>query len=80
MKKEFHKIITNKNKEISCLKDHGQKLLTHIKKSKDMKQCVKKLEQENQDLEKNLLEKNEENSCLKKLNQGLLEQIRKLKE
>jgi hypothetical protein len=38
------------------------------------------LEQENQNLEKNLSEKNEENSRLKNLNQGLLEQIRKLKE
>jgi hypothetical protein len=39
------------------------------------------LEQENQDLEKNLSKKkNEENTCLKNLNQGLLEQIRKLKE
>jgi hypothetical protein len=38
------------------------------------------LEQENQDLEKNLSEKNEENSRLNNLNQGLLEQIIKLKE
>ena len=38
------------------------------------------MEQDNQDLEKNLLEKDEENSRLKNLNQGILEQIRKLKE
>jgi hypothetical protein len=80
MQKEFDEVITDKNKEISRLKDHSQKLLTQIKKSKDRKQCVQKLEQENQDLEKNLSEKNEENSRLKNLNQGLLEQIRKLKE
>ena len=43
-----------KNDKISHLKDHGQKLLTQIKKSKYRKQCVQKLEQENQDLEKNL--------------------------
>ena len=38
------------------------------------------MEQENQNLEKNISEKNEENSRLRNLNQGLLEQIRKLKE
>jgi hypothetical protein len=38
------------------------------------------LEQENQELEKNLSEKNEENSRSKSLNHELLEQIRKLKE
>jgi hypothetical protein len=80
MQKEFDEVITDKNEEISRLKDHSKKLLTQIKKSKDRKQCIQKLEQENQDLEKNLSEKNEENSHLKNLNQGLLEQIRKLKE
>jgi predicted RNase H-like nuclease (RuvC/YqgF family) len=57
MQKEFDEVITDKNKEISRLKDHSQKLLTQIKKSKDRKQCIQKLEQENQDLEKNLSEK-----------------------
>jgi hypothetical protein len=73
-------VIKDKNEEIFRLKDHNKKLLTQIKKSKDRKQFVWKLEQENQDLEKDLSEKNEENSRLKNLNQGLLEQIRKLKE
>ena len=54
MQKEFDEVITEKNEEISLLKDHSQKLLTHIKKSKDRKQSVQTLEQENQDLEKNL--------------------------
>jgi hypothetical protein len=80
MQKEFDEVIKDKNEEISRLKEHSQKLLTQIKKSKDRKQCVQKLEQENQDLEKSLSEKNEENSRLKNLNQELLEQIRKLKE
>lgn len=40
MQKEFDKVIMKKNKEISHLKDHSQKLLTQIKKSGDRKQCV----------------------------------------
>jgi hypothetical protein len=67
MQKEFDEVITDKNEEISRLKDHSQKLLTQIKKSKDRKQCIQKLEQKNQDLEKNLSEKNEENSRLKSM-------------
>jgi hypothetical protein len=80
MQKEFDEVIKDKNEEIFRLKDHSQKLLTQIKKSKDKKQCLSKLEQENQDLGKKLSKKNEETSRLKNLNQGLLEQIRKLKE
>jgi hypothetical protein len=49
-------------------------------KSKDRKQCVSKLEQENQDLRKKLSEKDKETSHLKNLNQILLEEIRMLKE
>jgi hypothetical protein len=56
--------------------DNNKKLLTQIKKSKDTKQYVQKLEQENQDLGKKLSEKDEETSHLKILNQRLLEQIR----
>jgi hypothetical protein len=80
MQKEFDEVIKDKSKEISRLKEHGKKLLTQIKKSKVRKQCVQKLEQENQELEKNLSEKNEENFHSKSLNHELLEQIRKLKE
>jgi hypothetical protein len=46
-----------KDQEISRLKEHSQKLLNHIKKSKDTKQCVQKLEQENQDLGKKVHQK-----------------------
>jgi hypothetical protein len=83
MQKEFDEVIVEKNEEISRLKDHSQKLLTQIKKSRKKKQCDSKLEQENEDLEKelekNLLEKQEENSCLKNLNQEILEHTEKLK-
>jgi hypothetical protein len=84
MKKEFDEVITEKNEEISRLKNHQKKLLAQIKKAKVTKQYGKKLEQEKEDLEKefkkNLSEKEEENYRLKNLNQELLEQIRKLKE
>jgi chromosome segregation ATPase len=79
VQKEFDEIITDKNEEISRLKNHSKKLLTQIKKLNDRKQCIQKLKQENQDLEKNLSRKNEDNSRLNNLNQGLLERIRKLK-
>jgi hypothetical protein len=80
MQKEFDEVIKDKNKEIYRLKEHSQKILTRIKKSKVRKQCVQRLKQENQDLKKNLSEKDKENSHLKNLNHELLEQIRKLKE
>jgi myosin heavy subunit len=80
IQKEYDGVIADKNEEISRLKDHSKKLLTQIKKSKDTKQCVQKLEQENQDLEKKLSEKEEESSRLTILNQRLLEQIKGLKE
>jgi hypothetical protein len=71
-------------KKNSRLKYHNQKLLIQIKKSRKTKQCDSKLEQEKEDLEKelkkNLSEEEEENSHLKNLNQELLEQIKKLKE
>jgi hypothetical protein len=73
-------MLAKKDQEICRLKDHSKKLLTQIKKSNDTKQCIQKLEQENQDLGKKLLEKDEETSHLKNLNQRLLEQIRKLKD
>lgn len=47
MQKEFENVIVDKNKEICCLKDHSQKFLAQIKNSKDKKQCIQKLEQEN---------------------------------
>jgi cell division protein FtsB len=80
VQKEFNQVITDKNEEISRLKDHSQKLLAQIKKSKDTKQCIQKLEQENQDLgRKKLSKKEEESSCLKNHNQNLFTQIKKLK-
>jgi hypothetical protein len=57
MQKEFDEVIMEKNEEISRLKDHSQKLLTQIKKSKDRKQCVQKLEQENQGPRKEIIGK-----------------------
>jgi CRISPR/Cas system CMR-associated protein Cmr5 small subunit len=80
IQKEYDRVIADKNEEISRLKDHSKKLLTQIKKSKDTKQCIQKLEQENQDLRKKLSEKEEEGSRLMILNQRLLEQIKGLKE
>jgi predicted RNase H-like nuclease (RuvC/YqgF family) len=65
IQKEYDGVIADKNEEISHLKEHSKKLLNQIKKSKDTKQCVQKLEQENQDLGKKLLEKDEEISRLK---------------
>jgi chromosome segregation ATPase len=84
MQNEFDEVIKDKNKEISRLKEHSQKLLNQIKKSKNSKQCIQKLEQEKEDLKKkfkkHLSEQEEENVCLKNRNQRLLEQIRMLKE
>jgi hypothetical protein len=40
MQNEFDEVIMDKNEEISRLRDHTQKLLTQIKKSKDKKQCI----------------------------------------
>ena len=66
MQKEFDKVIMDKDEEISCLRDHNQKLLLQIKKAKDKEQYNQKLEEENQDLQKKLLENIEENNHLKK--------------
>jgi hypothetical protein len=79
----FYKEFLEKDQEICRLKDHSQKLLAQISKTKVTKPCNKKLEQVKEDLEKkfkkNLTEKDEKNSCLRNLNQRLLEQIRRLK-
>jgi autonomous glycyl radical cofactor GrcA len=80
MQKEYDEVIANKNQEISRLKNHSEKLLTQIKKSRDTKQRVQELEQENQDLGKKLSGKDEEASRLKNLNQNLLEEIKKMKD
>jgi hypothetical protein len=80
MQKEYDEVIADKNQEISRLKNHSEKLLTQIKKSRDTKQRVQELEQENQDLGKKLSGKDEEASRLKNLNQNLLEQIKKMKD
>jgi SMC interacting uncharacterized protein involved in chromosome segregation len=80
MQKYFDRDIMDKNKEISCLKEHRQKLLTQVKKSKTTKESNQRLEQEKENLEKefkkHLSELQEESVYLKNLNQGLLEQIR----
>jgi hypothetical protein len=73
MQKEYDEVIVDKNQEISRLKNHSEKLLTQIKKSRDTKKRVQELEQENQDLGKKLSGNDEEASRLKNLNQNLLE-------
>ena len=50
MQKEFDKVIKDKEEEISCLRDHNQKLLFQIKKAKDRAQDHQKIEEENWDL------------------------------
>jgi hypothetical protein len=80
IKKEYDEVIADKNQEISHLKNYREKLLTQIKKSRDTKQCVQELEQENQDLGKKLSGNDEEASRLKNLHQKLLEQIKKMKD
>jgi predicted RNase H-like nuclease (RuvC/YqgF family) len=80
MQKEYDEVIADKNQEISRLKNHSEKLLTQIKKSRDTKQRVEELEQDNQDLGKKLSGKDEEVSRLKNFNQNLLEQIKKMKD
>jgi predicted RNase H-like nuclease (RuvC/YqgF family) len=76
---ECDKIIIEKGEEISRLRNHNQKLLAKIMKSKEKKRCFKKIEQENQGLKEKLTEKEKESSCLRNLNQKLLEQIKSLK-
>jgi hypothetical protein len=77
---ECDKIIIEKDEEISRLRNHNQKLLAKIMKSKEKKRCFKKFEQENQGLKEKLTEKYEESSCLRNLNHKLLEQIKSLKD
>jgi hypothetical protein len=77
---ECDKIIIEKDEEISRLRNHNQKLLAKIMKSKEKKWCFQKFEQENQGLKEKLTEKEEESSCLRNLNQKLLEQIKSLKD
>jgi hypothetical protein len=50
-------MLAEKDQEICLLKDDSKKLLIQSKKSNDTKQCIQKLEQENQDLEKKLSKK-----------------------
>ena len=77
---ELEEVISNKNKENSCLKEHNQKLFTQVRKCKAKKHQI---EQENEIFEKKLNEslsgKEEEILCLKNINQNLLEQIKCLK-
>jgi hypothetical protein len=79
----FYKELLEKDQEICRLKDHSQKLLAQIKKTKVMKQYNKRLEQEKEDLRRNsrrTYQKKRKKIRLKNLNQRLLEQIRRLKE
>jgi hypothetical protein len=78
--KECDNIIIEKDEEISYLRNHNQKLLAKIMKSKEKKKCFQNLEQENQGLKEKLTEEKEESSCLRNLNQNLLEQIKILKD
>jgi hypothetical protein len=77
---ECDKIIIEKDEEISRLRNHNQKLLAKIMKSKEKKRFFQKFEQENQGLKEKLTKKEEESSCLRNLNQKLLEQIKSLKD
>jgi hypothetical protein len=77
---ESDKIIIEKDEEISRLRNHNQKLLAKIMKSKEKKRFFQKFEQENQGLKEKLTKKEEESSCLRNLNQKLLEQIKSLKD
>jgi hypothetical protein len=56
---ECDKIIIEKDEEISRLRNHNQKLLAKIMKSKEKKRCFQKFEQENQGLKEKLTEKEE---------------------
>ena len=53
------------HEEISHLKYYSKILLAQIKKSNDTKQCIQKLEQDNQDLQKKLSEKKRRKFTLK---------------
>lgn len=65
-----YKEIIEKDEEISRLKDHVEKLLAQVKKTKITKK----------ELKKHLSEQEEETLRLKNLNKNLLEQIRDLKD
>jgi hypothetical protein len=54
---ECDKIIIEKDEEISRLRNHNQKLLAKIMKSKEKKRCFQKFEQENQGLKEKLTKK-----------------------
>ena len=82
--KEVEKIVTSKDEEITCLKNHSQDLIAQIKKLKREKSSQEEIQEElhqkevdlQNEFNKNLLEKNEENSRLQILNQGLTGQIK----
>ena len=65
-----YKEIMEKDEEISRLKDHVEKLLAQVKKTKVSKK----------ELKQHLSEQEEENLRLKNLSKKLLEQIRDLKD
>jgi hypothetical protein len=62
---ECEKIIIEKDEEISRLRNHNQKLLAKIMKSKEKKQCFQKFEQ---GLKEKLIEKEGESSYLRNFN------------
>lgn len=78
VQKESKKDISNKDKEIYCLKEHSKKLLAQIKKLKNKKQANQKLEESNQHLENNFFQKDAEISHIRILNQRLFIQIKSL--
>ena len=65
-----YKEIMEKDEEISCLKDHVEKSLAQVKKTKVTKK----------ELKKHLSEQEDETLHLKNLNKNLLEEIRDLKD
>lgn len=65
-----HKQVMEKDEEFSRLKDHVEKLIAQVKKTKVTKK----------ELKKHLSEQEGENLRLKNLNKNLLEQIRDLKD
>jgi hypothetical protein len=71
--------LLEKDKDISYLKKHNQKLLVQINEAKYKKKRGRKLEQANHDFIKKLTKKYEHNCRLKNHNQSLVEKIKKLK-
>jgi len=84
---KLDQVITEKDEEISRLKNHSKNLIAQIKKLKQEKKSQQEAQEQlnkneadhEEGLNKSLFEKNEENSRLRELNQKLIEQIKNLK-